>query len=164
MEKTGGKKIPASALLVILGLVLIIFRNAAPETALRILAVGLIIVGAAGLFQAVRDKESKKSSRFGKGFVHLIYIGLGIAILVQTGFFTGFVKYVLGGITILFGLKDLIPAIKNKLGWLKIILSALAILLGVILIFVPMGSLTLFAGLALIYCGIASFFSESRKT
>ena len=164
MEKTGRKKIPASALLVILGLILVIFRNAVPETALRILAVGLLVVGAAGIFQAVRDKESKTSGRIGKGFVHALLIILGIAILAQTSFFAGFVKYVLGGITILFGLKDMVPAIKNKQGWLKIILSALAILLGIILIFVPMGSLTLFAGLALIYCGIASIFGGSKKT
>ena len=164
MKNAEGKKIPASALLIILGLVLVIFRNAPPETVLRILAAGLIVVGAAGIFQQVRDKEAKKSSRLGKGFVHAIYIVLGILILAMTGFFAGFIKYVLGGIMILFGLKDLIPAIKNKLGWLRIILGALAILLGIFLFFFPPQSMTLFAGLSLVYCGIASFFSEPKKS
>lgn len=164
MKKAEGKKIPASALLIILGLVLVIFRNAPPETVLRILAAGLMVVGAAGIFQQVRDKESKKSSRLGKGFVHAIYIVLGILILTMTGFFAGFIKYVLGGIMILFGLKDMIPAIKNKLGWLRIVLAALAILLGIFLFFFPPESLTLVAGLALVYCGIASFFSEPKNS
>jgi uncharacterized membrane protein HdeD (DUF308 family) len=64
---------------------------------------------------------------------------------------------------ILFGLKDLIPAIKNKLGWLIIILSALAIGLGIYLLFCPVGTLVLFSGLSLIYGGISSTFSESKK-
>lgn len=164
MKKTDGTKIPASALLIILGLVLVIFRNASPETILRILAAGLIIFGAIGIFQQVRDKESKKQSRIGKGFVNGIYIALGIAILVWTGFFVGFIKYVFGGIMILFGLKDMIPAIQNKQGWLKIILSVLAILLGIYLIVFPPESLTLIAGLSLVYCGISSFFGEPKKS
>ena len=61
-EKGQGKPIPASALLVILGLVLIIFRNAAPEIVLRILAVGLLVVGAAGIFQQVRTRRRKKQA------------------------------------------------------------------------------------------------------
>ena len=164
MEKTKGKKIPASALLIILGLLLVIFRNAAPETVMRILAAGLIVVGAASIFQAVRDKESKKSSRIGKGLVHSLLIILGIAILVKTGFFTGIFKYVLGGVMIFLGLKDMIPAIRYKLGWLKIILSAVAIFLGAYLIFFPPGALTLFSGLSLIYCGVTSIFGGSKKS
>lgn len=163
-EKGQGKPIPASALLVILGLVLIIFRNAAPEIVLRILAVGLLVVGAAGIFQQVRDKEAKKTSRIGKGFVHALYIILGIAILVKTGFFAQFFKYVLGGIMIFFGVKDMVPAIKYRQGWLKLILSVLAIILGVCLLFVPAGFLTLFSGLALIYSGVISIYNESKKT
>ena len=163
MNKVKGKKIPASALLVIIGLILIIFRNAAPEIVLRILAVGLMVVGAAGIFLQVRDKEAKKSAQIGRGILNGIYIILGIAMLIKTGFFTEFFKYVLGGIMILFGLKDLIPAIKNKLGWLIIILSALAIGLGIYLLFCPVGTLVLFSGLSLIYGGISSTFSESKK-
>lgn len=156
-------KIPLTALLIILGLVLVIFRNAPPEMILRILAAGLLIFGAIGFFLLIRDKEAKTSEKTGKGFVNLICIALGIAILAATGFFTGFVKFILGGVMILFGLKDLIPAIRYKLGILKIILSGIAIVIGIYLIAFPPKSLTLFAGISLIYCGAVSIFGGSKK-
>jgi uncharacterized membrane protein HdeD (DUF308 family) len=163
MDKKREIRIPAAALLIILGVVLVIFKDAAPETVLRILAVGLMAVGAFGVYQQVRDKETKKTTRFGKGFLHVLLVILGVAILIKTVFFAAFVKYVFGGILIFFGVKDIIPAIRNKQGWLKIILSAVAIILGAFFIFFPPQSLTLFAGLALVYCGVVSFFGKSGK-
>ena len=157
-----GKTIPASALLIIVGLVLVIFKDAAPETVLRILAAGLMVVGVLVIIQQIRDKENKKSARFGKGFLHALLIALGIAILIKTTFFAAFIKYVFGGIMIFFGVKDMVPAIKNKLGWLKIILSAVAIFLGAYLVFFPPENLTLVAGIALIYCGIISVFGKKK--
>ena len=162
MKTKSGKKVPAAALLLILGLILVIFRNAAPEFILRIVAAGLMVVAAAGIFLAVRDKEARKSTRIGRVLLQGLLIALGIAILVKTSFFASFFKYVLGGIMIFFGLKDMIPAIKNKLGLLKILLGLLAIILGVVLFFIPAQALTLLSGLALIYCGAVSVFGGKK--
>ena len=103
MDKKREIRIPAAALLIILGVVLVIFKDAAPETVLRILAVGLMAVGAFGVYQQVKDKETKKTTRFGKGFLHVLLVILGVAILIKTVFFAAFVKYVFGGILIFFG-------------------------------------------------------------
>lgn len=157
------KKIWSSLLMLALGVALIIWNKAASSVVMTILAVGLMLVGAATILQQFTVKDGSKTDLAVKILLGIVYIALGIITLAKKDLVFDIVKYVVGGATILYGFKDLIPAIREKRGWLSIALPALAILLGLaVILFTDRGTPFLLAGIAFVYVGLQSLISELK--
>lgn len=156
-------KIWNSLLLAVLGLVLILWPNNGLPALIRLIGAALIIIGAVGIIQQVMAKEAKMLSRVCRGGINALFAAGGIWLLVNPGFFTGFIQIVIGVVIILFGLKDLIAAIRGKKHWAFIVLACLSLCLGLFIAFSlysSFGTLAVFAGIALLYTGIASVVGE----
>ena len=160
------KRIWSAVLMVVLGIALILWRSAASDHIMIILAVGIMLVGIVGILQQYLNRDGKMLERILRSLLGVVFIALGIVILVEKDFFLDAAKYVIGGVTILYGIKDLILAIKEKKHWLKIALPALAIVLGLCIVlirFSRMDTLFLLAGIAFIYVGLASLIAELKS-
>lgn len=165
-SKTAGKKIWSSILLTALGIVMILWRSASIAAIIRLIGVALIVIGAIGVIQQIISKAEKSASMLGRILISILFVGLGLWVLINPPFFESFLKYIIGGIIILFAAKDLIAAIRGKKHWAFIVLPFLALVVGILIVVYPFsafGTFAMFGGIALSYTGIASLIGEWRK-
>ena len=155
-------KLLTSVLLIALGIALIIVNKAAAGVIMGILGAGLIILGAVMIYQQITGKGSDSTEALSRYVLGGLCVVLGIVVLCNTAFFFKVAKFIIGGVIILFGIKDLIPAIQEKSEPMRLLIPAVAIVLGIIIMLISPGALFVIAGIALIVVGAVSLIGEIK--
>lgn len=149
-----------SALLcVALGVVLLIWPDETIGMVCKVLAVGLVILGAVDLFSYFSNKLAHPFS----GILGLVVLLVGVWIFLRPESVVSLIPIVIGVILAIHGIQDIKQALEvRKNGydrwWVMLIIAAVSLVLGVLCIVKAFRVVTLslqFIGIALIYDGIS---------
>ena len=156
-----------SALLcAVLGAVLLIWPEATIDLVCKILAVGLIIMGAV----LITSYFTNKSIHPFAGALGLLLVLVGVWVFIRPDSIVSIVPIVIGVILCVHGLQDFKLAHETKENgygnwWSLMILAAGSLILGVVCIVNAFGMVKLalrFIGIALIYDGVSDLWVASR--
>ncbi len=148
-----------------LGLFLIFGHNAAVNIICKVVAIGLLLAAAYGVFAWWKTK-SKAPDGLARLAGSLAFCALGLWILFKTDSFVKFINVVIGLAIIIAGAFSLYHAWKSGGSKVSLILPALAIALGII-IACWNAATTWFVvgeGFGLLYTAITGFLGERKKS
>lgn len=151
---------------VILGGVLIVWPQATIQIFCKVLAVGLIIMGAVDVITYLMNRLVSPFS----GIIGLSILLIGIWVFFRPTSVVSLIPIVSGVILAIHGLQDLKLALEAKESayekwWVMLIIAAISILLGAICIVNSFGMVKLATqviGVALMYDGISDFWIVNR--
>lgn len=149
----------SAILCIALGIVLIVWSEETIQIICRVLAVGLIVMGAVNLVGFFTDRMKHPFS----GALGLVVLLIGVWIFISPENIASLIPIVIGVILILHGLQDIKYAIEAKKcrfdkWWGILLMAALSLIFGVISIVHAFGLVKLammFIGFALVYDGIS---------
>ena len=146
--------------LAVLGLALIIGHNLAQDIIGKILAVGLILTAASGIYGWWKEKSKAPEALTGL-LGNIVIFLIGLWILLNTQRFISLINVVIGAVIILVGLKNLYVGYKLGLK-VNMILAALAVILGVIVVFYNAATSlpVICQGVGLIYTAIVGYLGD----
>ncbi|MBC8535565.1 HdeD family acid-resistance protein [Feifania hominis] len=153
---------------VLLGLVLIIFPSGSVKFVCIALGVGLVVSGAVDIigYFSNADRTFFQSALF----TGILYLGLGIWMLVNPGFFLSLFQIVLGVFIVIHGAADCQQAFSLKRvgydSWQPaLVIGVLTIGLGAFIVLNPFGAtvaMTVFFGVVLLFDGVSDLWIASR--
>lgn len=157
-------------ILVIVGVILVLYSGDALTTILRIIGIGLLLVGVIGVAGYFLGKD-KNIRSFWRMLVAAVETIIGIVILASPKFVLSLYPIVVGVLIILNGLSNLLSAHGMKQredrSWkVMLILALITIILGIIVIcnpFATVSALTSVIGAILVYDGITSAITVLKK-
>lgn len=126
-------------LTIILGLVLLIFARALTKAVGGIIAVGMILAGAAGLISWWQSRDGKGSGDMVSLVGSAIILIFGVWALLNLTSFTNILRYVAGGLLILFGAQRLYTNRKTFALNAVTITAGISLVLGIIVLFTKSG-------------------------
>lgn len=154
---------------VLIGLALLLQPGKFTVLACRIVAILVLISGAAAIVSYVREKQ--KFWRLQTMLIlGIILVILGISMLSGPSFFISLLPLVLGIIVLIHGLQDVSYAVNMKkledpYWWITMILALLSIVFAVIVIINPFAAastVTMLIGVVLIYDGVSDLWVVGR--
>lgn len=158
--------IVSALLCVALGVVIFIWPTKTIDIFCRVLAVGLIVLGAVDLVSYFLDKLLHPFS----GILGLIVLLVGVWIFLKPASVVSLIPIVIGVILVIHGIQDLKLAIEAKGNiyekwWIMLIIALVSLVLGVLCIVNAFGMVKLatqIIGIALVYDGISDLWIVNR--
>ena len=147
-----------------LGLFLVIWHNAALDIVCKIVAAGLVLASAAGIYGWWKDKSKAPEALAGLlGSVAFCIIGLWI--FFKTGAFVRLINVVLGLVMIFCGAYNLYREWKSTRNTVVMVLACLAVVIGIIIACNNAATtwVVVAAGLGLIYTAVTGYLAERAK-
>lgn len=166
LKKLKADIILSALLCAVLGIVLLLWPEATIDLVCKILAVGLIIMGAVQITSYFTDRSIHPFA----GALGLLLVLVGIWIFLRPGSIVSIVPIVIGVILCVHGIQDLKLSFETKENgygnwWSMLIIAAVSLLFGVICIVNAFGMIKLalrFIGIALIYDGVSDLWIANR--
>ena len=162
--------IAAAGITLVLGLLLVLAPNRSIRLLCTLLGAALLITGLVYLFSWL----ARRREGFPAWFLipGLILAALGLWLLTSPGSVIVLIQFIVAAVLIFHGAIDLQGAVSLlRLGfagwWLDLLLSALTLVLGVVVLLNPLGTmeaLTVLIGLSLIYDGVSDLYLIHRVT
>ncbi len=139
-------------LLGLLGLFLIFGHNLALEIVCKVLAAGMILVGAAGVISWLKKKEKSKEAIIALACFVIMALG-GLWILTHTGTFITVINVVIGVVMIIASVLSLRHALKEGKDKVTMILAVIGIIIGAVIALHNAATtwVTIAGGIGLIY-------------
>ena len=162
--KKGSSSVIKWGLLAILGLVLIFGHNAALNVVCKIVAIGLILVAAAGIYDWFKTKSRDRDAMttlLGSAVVGLI----GIWMLCNTQLFIKIINVVIGLVVAVPSAVYLYRTYKGDRNMTTMIICAVGIVLGLVICFNNAATtwVVVAAGVGLLDVAITGFLAENKK-
>lgn len=156
----------SAVLCTVLGIVIFLWPAETIDIVCKLLAVGLIIMGAVDLFSYFTDRLIHPFS----GILGLIIVLVGIWIFIKPESIVSLVPIVIGVILAIHGIQDLKLAFETKGNgyekwWIMLIIALISLSFGVLCIVNAFGMVKLalqFVGIALIYDGISDLWIVTK--
>lgn len=154
------EKITASILLIVFGVILLVYTDAAVEIAVKILGVFFVICGAVLIVNFLMDRSGWRS--VANVVLGTILIILGVWIFVRPQYLVAAFGIIAGAIIAANGVIDIKESVMiakkgNKKWYVSLIIGLIAIALGLICIFKPWGVsniIVTFVGVIMILTGV----------
>ena len=150
-------------LLGVIGVLLIVGRNFIKDVFYIVLAVGLILSAAAGIFGWWKEK-SKKPAEIARLLGSALLVIVGIWILTHPGTFDAIVNVLIGAVLILAGGSWFVRGWSAERDLFPMVLGGVGVALGIVVICskAATGWPIVLEGAGLIYTAVAGFLSERR--
>ena len=160
MKRTKLNAVLIGLALIVFGVILFAYPVTTIATVLRVIGIGLLLVGAIGIAAFFASKEETKSLR--SLLVGIVEVVIGLVFLANPAFIASIYPVILGIVIVLDGLGSLIAALQMKKAgaqrWsLAAVLSAVTIIMGAIILFNPFSTAVVLikvTGAVLCYDGI----------
>lgn len=170
MKKSKLGVILTALVMAVIGTVLVLFPGQALITILRIVGVGLILIGGIGVVGYFVQKDPEKKSIW-KMLVSAAEAVIGVVILANPALVISIYPVIMGIVIILDGLSNVLSAISMKQhgisAWkYSIVLSLITIALGVIILcnpFSTVSALISIIGVVLIYDAISNILIALKR-
>ncbi len=156
----------SAVLCVVMGVVIFLWPTETIDLFCRVLAVGLVIMGAVNLISYVTDKLVHPFS----GILGLIVLLVGVWIFLKPQSIVSLIPIVIGVILAIHGIQDIKLAIEAKGNgyekwWSMLIIAAVSLVFGILCIVEAFGMVKFavkIIGIALIYDGISDLWIVNR--
>lgn len=166
LKRIKADMILTALLCVVLGIVIFIWPAETIDIFCKVLAIGLMILGAVDLVSYFRNKGMHSFS----GILGLIVLLVGIWIFLRPASVVSLIPIVIGVILTVHGIQDLKLAFETKENgyekwWTMLIIAAVSLIFGILCIVNAFGMVKLalqFIGIALIYDGISDLWIVTK--
>lgn len=159
MKRSKMNAIVSMIIMIAVGVFLLIRPGDTLTTAVRIIGIALLVLGAVGIASQLVKKDDRSVISL---IISAVEAVIGIIIIASPAFVVSLFPIIVGVIIALYGLSDLLAALNMKKadngGWkLALILSVITIILGIVLFanpFKTMSTLVRIIGVVLVYKGV----------
>lgn len=166
LKRIKADMILTALLCVVLGIVIFIWPAETIDIFCKVLAIGLVILGAVDLVSYFRNKGVHSFS----GILGLIILLVGFWIFLRPSSVVSLIPIVIGVILTVHGIQDLKLAFETKENgyekwWTMLIIAAVSLIFGILCIVNAFGMVKLalqFIGIALIYDGISDLWIVTK--
>ena len=170
MEKKNNSSLLSATVMIIVGIILAVFSGEALITILRVVGIGLLVVGAIGVISYFTSNNNEEKS-FCKMLISAVEAIGGLLVLAAPKLFLNIYPIAMGILITLDGFGNLFQAFSLKKTGLDswktmLILAIISIVLGIVIICNPFSTisvLTTIIGVILIYDGILKLIPSLKK-
>lgn len=170
MKKLRISPLLSAIILIIVGVILVLYSGDALSTILRIVAIGLLVIGVIGVSSYFLGKDDGKKSVW-RMLIAAIEAIAGLIILIRPQIILNIYPIAMGIIIAVDGLGNLFQALSMKRRanshWKPmLILACITIVFGIIIVcnpFSTLNALTSVIGIVLAYDGVTRFLAAVRK-
>ena len=168
MNRTKLISIVSAVIMLLLGLFILINPGQTMTLLVRIIGAFFAVTGLIGISSKIVSKDfsfSGSSAIVGS----TLSLVAGLVLIANPGFILGIINLIMGVIILVYGIMNLLSSIdmgKNMgaLATAPVIMSAITILLGLIVIFAPLGDLLMMVvGAVIIYNAVVSLYIALKK-
>ena len=163
MKNERTMSILGSVVLILIGIYMVFHPGNSLNLVVKILGIALIIYGAIGIIGFVTQKSERNTVNL---VISILIAVVGLFFFTSPAKVVSFFPTIAGILLIVAGVRDILAAIKTKGNTVGLVLAVITLILGLIILFNPFGTVEILAtvfGIALAYTGITNLIAALKK-